>query len=79
MAVIEEQYSNRVSLKLNSGETETGAIKTVSVSLGSLKKSNWNDTTDNPKAVAIVNALIPCLAYNLYRIEHVQSSYLEEE
>lgn len=53
-----------VSIRLNDGVTDTGAVKTVSISLGNLDVNAW----DQAKAVAIIRALTPCLSRPLVQV-----------
>ena len=62
-----------VNLKLNNGTTKTGAVKTATVSIGSLDK----DTFDAEKAIAIVSLLTPCLTKSLYDLQKVETSKLQ--
>lgn len=77
MAVIQTPSKVNVSLKLNNGTTTTGAVKTVSVSLGTLK-ANPSDI-DNEKVMNIVNLLAECLDKSVVRTDYVQTSTLSEE
>ena len=56
-----------VNVKLNNGTTATGAVKTVSISLGTMNKSAF----DADKVVAIATALAPCLTKSVYRVHRV--------
>lgn len=51
------------TLKLNNGTDSSGNIKTVSLNLGSLDVANW----DADKAMAIMNALAPCLKKTVHQ------------
>lgn len=60
MAVSESLSGVKGTLKLNDGTTATGAIRTVSMSMGTLA-SNWDSTkTEHLNAIAL--ALEPCLS-----------------
>ena len=67
MAVTTTEKRVSVSIKLNNGRTETGAQKTLSVSLGSLKTGAF----DREKAMNIVNLLGNC--FDLSILETQQS------
>ena len=78
MAVTAETQSNRVSLKLNMGTSDTGTIVTATQSISGLKKSAWT-SADNTAVYAIINALMPLMGYSLYKVVHTEAKYLEEE
>ena len=61
-----------VNVKLDNGTDSEGNIKTVSVSLGSLSKDNF----DADKALAIVSQLGPCLSKTVEAVEKVEVSTL---
>lgn len=63
MAVEELMQKTAVSLKLNNG-TKQGVIQTVSLSLGTLDKDEWDGT----KAMAIVDLLEPCLSKGIEEV-----------
>ena len=65
MAVTVTPKSLSVSLKLNNGTTDSGTVKTTSVSLGTMSIANYNAD----KAMAIVGLLTPCLSKALVRVE----------
>ena len=72
MAAVTTLNNVSVSMKLNNGTSATGAVKTVSVSLGSLNK----DTFEANKAMAIVTLLTPCLAKSLVSVNKTEYSTL---
>lgn len=78
MAVLQTTKNNRVSLKLNNGTSETGAIITISLALSGLKKTAWN-AEDNTRAMNIVNAARAVLGYAVYRVERSETFDLDEE
>ena len=63
-----------VSIKLDDGTDSQGNPKTVSVSLGSLSK----DSFDADKALAIVDALEPCLNKSVSSVEKTEVSTISE-
>ena len=65
MAVTVTPKSLSVSLKLNNGTTDSGTIKTSSLSLGSMSTTAF----DADKAMNIVAVLSPCLSKALVRVE----------
>ncbi len=75
MAAVTECKNISVVMKLNNGTTTTGAVKTVSVNLGSLNKSAF----DADKVINIVDALIPCLDRSLHVLEKTEVSELYDE
>lgn len=58
MAYTEELYSLAASVYLNNGTSSTGAVKTVSQTIGALNKSAWDVT----KAGAIIDAMSNCVS-----------------
>ena len=75
MAAVTTPSKVSVSLKLNNGTNpETGAVKTVSISLGSLNKDAFNAD----KAMAIVGLLTPCLAKPLLSVNKTEASVLTD-
>ena len=70
MAASTELTSVKCVMKLNNGTTETGNVKTVSVSLATLDKTQWATTqltdSSNQKLLNIINAAYPCLSLMLY-------------
>ena len=72
MAAVTTLNKVSVSLKLNNGTSATGAVKTVSISLGTLKKDAFNAD----KAMAIVGALTPCLNKTLVSVNKTEVSTL---
>lgn len=70
MAAVTELAGIKCVMKLNNGTSETGKVKTVSVSLATLDKTQWATTelvsTSNEKLLNIINAAYPCLSLMLY-------------
>lgn len=66
--------ANKVSInvKLNDGVDETGSVKTVGVSLGSLSVSGF----DADKALEVVNLLGACLTKTVYTVEKTEVTTL---
>lgn len=55
-----------VKMLLNNGtDSQTGEVKTVSVSLGSLSPSGYDDN----KMMAVVNGIAPCLTKSVYKVK----------
>ena len=75
MAVITTPIKTAVSLKLNNGTTESGTVKTLNVSLGTLNLSAF----DASKVFAIAALLEPCLDRAIHRIEKTDTSRIEDE
>ena len=75
MSVTTECKKISVAMKLNDGTTTTGAVKTVSLNLGSLNKAAF----DADKVVNIVNALTPCFDRRLHTLEKTEVSELYED
>lgn len=66
MAISETITSQTAQIRLNNGQTTTGAVKTVNVSIGTL---NDNPATwDAQKAINIVDALSPIFDRTMYRV-----------
>ena len=66
MAVASTLTKVSVKMLLNNGtDPVTGEIKTVSVSLGALSPSGYDDT----KMMAVVGALSPCLTKSVYSVK----------
>ena len=61
------------NLLLNNGTTQTGAVKTATISMGTLDK----DAFDADKALALVNLITPCLEKSLYECTKVETSKLQ--
>lgn len=64
--------SVKVSCKLNNGTSASGAIKTVSVGIGTLSVSGY----DQSKAYAVALALSYCLNKTLVSVYELQSATL---
>lgn len=69
MAVSETVRSCKINLKLDNGLTSTGAVRTVSVSLGSVVAN-----PDLDKVMAIVNPLAQCLSKSVSVLQKVVTS-----
>lgn len=55
-----------VKMLLNNGtDPQTGEVRTVSVSLGALSPTGYNDD----KAMAVAEAIAPCLTKSLYGVK----------
>lgn len=62
MAVTSTMTRVTVKMLLNNGTDASGNIKTVSVSLGALSTTGYDDD----KAMAVVAAIEPCLTKSVY-------------
>ena len=62
-----------VNIKLDNGTDDEGRQRTVSISLGALSKDNF----DADKALAVKEALEPCLDKEVYSVEKVEVSTIE--
>ena len=61
-----------VNLKLNNGTTTSGAIKTVTVSMGKMSDTGF----DAEKALAVSRLIAPCLAKSLFETQKVETSMI---
>lgn len=75
MAIAVATQKIAVNVKLNNGTSETGKVKTLSVSLGAINK----DTFDASKAYAIMALLAPCLEKEVYSLDKVETSSITNE
>ena len=69
---IESAYSSAVNLKLNTGFTGSGGMKTATVSLGRLVYA-----ADKDKIMSVVGTLLPCLVHPMYRVERREITVIE--
>lgn len=74
MATVSNLTKVSVNTQLNNG-TVDGKVKTLSVSLGNLNVTRYEDD----KAMNIANLLAQCLAKPLYQIQKVAVSTLSNE
>lgn len=75
MAVVATPTKNVVYMVLNNGsDPETGQVTTVKQSLGTLTENMSN--YDDAKAMAIMDALSPCLTKTLYSAQRVTTNTL---
>ena len=73
MAVTSTLNKIAVKMNLNNGtDPQTGEVNTVSVNLGSLNP----ETYDSAKAMAVAEAIAPCLTKTLYSVQEVRTSTL---
>lgn len=78
MAVVATVTKNMAYLLLNDGtDPQTGIVKTVKQSLGTLS-ANVSDY-DDAKALAVMEALAPCLTKTLYSAQRVTTSTLQHQ
>lgn len=78
MAVVATPSSNRVTVKLNIGMSESGATLTSSQALSGIKKTAWT-SADDTKAYAIANLMRAVLQYPVYSVERSSTNTLDEE
>ncbi|MBQ7217037.1 MAG: hypothetical protein IJS39_13760 [Synergistaceae bacterium] len=64
-----------VNLKLNNGVSSTGNVKTVSVSMGKINKAAF----DADKALAVSSLIGQCLTKQVYYLEKVEYSAIEND
>lgn len=75
MAVIETLTKRVFRMKLDNGTDDKGNVKTVNNTFPTLSISGW----DMDKAMAISNAVRPCLSHTVYSHELVDTKDVEEE
>lgn len=63
MTVVLTPKSRKATIKLANGTDSSGNVKTVNLNLGSLSVATWNAD----KAMAIINAIVPCLTKTLHQ------------
>lgn len=78
MAVVMTPTKYAVSLKVNTGTTETGKMKTGSISLGTLNTTQ-DETTFNAKAYAIAEALAACILNTVVRVEYTRTATITDD
>lgn len=61
-----------VNLKLNNGSTSTGAVRTITLSMGKMNK----DAFDADKALAISRLIAACLTKSVYETVKVETSQI---
>lgn len=61
-----------VNLKLNNGSTSTGAVRTITLSMGKMNK----DAFDADKALAISSLIAACLTKSVYETVKVETSQI---
>ena len=71
MAVTENVQRISGALKLNNG-TEQGVVKTVTLSIGSFDKDEW----DGDKVMNIVDLLKPCLSKGVVDVQKTTVTHL---
>ena len=75
MAVTSTLEKAVVKMLLNNGTDASGNVKTVSVNLGSLSPTGYDDT----KAMAVVTAVAACLSKTLYSVQKQMTYTMEAE
>jgi hypothetical protein len=76
MAVVATLEKIAVKMNLNNGtDPETGEVQTVSVNLGSLNPQTY----DSAKAMAVAEAIAPCLTKTLYSVQEVRTNSLTNQ
>ena len=61
-----------VNLKLNNGSTSTGAVRTITLSMGKMNE----DAFDADKALAISRLIAACLTKSVYETVKVETSQI---
>lgn len=72
MAVVLTPKSRKATIKLANGTDSSGNVKTVNLNLGSLSVATWNAD----KAMAIINAITPCLTKTLHQSTTTEESIM---
>lgn len=78
MAIVTTPLTNRFTLKLNKGTSESGTILTQSQAFTGLKKTEWT-SQDDEAAYAIGNLMRRVLTYPVYRYERAATVTVEAE
>lgn len=60
------------NLKLNNGESSTGAVKTLNLSLGAINK----DTADDDKALALADLIEAALTKSVYMVQKQTTAHV---
>jgi len=79
MAVTASTTKNAIALKLENGQTESGAARTVSLSIGTLKANADSQADFLTKAYAIAVAIAPCLSKIVARVDYTRTASLVDE
>lgn len=74
MSVVQNLYSNRVSLKLNAGTNAAGKMIVKSAGLNKL-----SEAADAEKLMAVAKLAAPTLRYPMVRVERAAVFVLEEQ
>lgn len=75
MSYSETVEKEACNMLLNNGTDSQGNIKTVTQSLGSLNKNNWNAD----KVGAVASALERCLSKTISALRHVRTTTMRED
>lgn len=76
MAVVATLNKVAVKMNLNNGtDPQTGEVRTVAVNLGSLNPQTY----DSAKAMAVAEAIAPCLTKSLYSVQEVRTNALTNQ
>lgn len=75
MAATETVTKVAVNILVNNGTTQTGALKTASISMGAISTSGY----DADKAIAIADLISDCLAKDMCELRKVEYSRLLSE
>lgn len=79
MAITASTTKNAISLKLDNGQTESGATKTVSLSIGTLKTDADSQADFLTKSYAIAVAIASCLSKIVARIDYTKTASVEDD
>lgn len=74
MAVTAKTQKITAVILLDNGTTSSGAVRTISQTLGAIDKENY----DPDKAYAIAMLVEPCLSKSVYAVQQTTAAYLEE-
>lgn len=75
MAATETVTKVAVNILVNNGTTQTGALKTASISMGAISTSGY----DADKAIAIADLISDCLTKDMCELRKVEYSRLLSE
>lgn len=76
MAVVETMTRQAVTIKLDGGTTETGKVKTLSVSLPGVRQDLGSRNDDLDKVMALVDLLEPVFQPDIYSIMRYRDTTL---
>ena len=76
MPVVETMSRQAVTVKLDAGTTETGRVKTVSVSLPGVRQDLGSRNDDLDNVMAIVDLLAPIFDDDIYSVMRYRDTNL---